>query len=560
MKLFPISICVFFLILSCKKEKYPKYKTIPNHTLSLIHKKNKDLTENELYKWHIMDVLEDTIPGISLQKAYSLLEEKEVIDTIVVAVIDSPIDINHEDLKPQIWCNKDEIPDNNIDDDHNGYIDDIHGWNFLGNRKGQHLNYANYESVRIIRRYDSIFRNKTISQVPIQDTTFFLLYHRAKQKLKEQKIDAVKDQEYGKMLENILKTARKTLSLYFPNNNYSIKELDSLKQLYSKDTILQDDILRITNFIKYGFTENYIKNYNIKASERINNMLNIEYYDRTLIGDDSNSITDTNYGNKIVDHDLDIFPHSTIVSGIIGATRNNNIGIDGITNAVKIMPLCISGFGNEHDKDIALAIRYAVDNGAKVINMSFGKEFSARKQWVNDAYKYAEKNNVLIVSSAGNNRRNLNKKNDYYPNDNINNKEEVCSNFILVGASSYSMNKKLITSFSNYGNINVDIFAPGHKIKTLLPKNHYKSDSGTSISSAIVTGIIALIRSYYPDLTATEIKQILMKSGNSYLIDVEIKQKDGSKKIIAFSELSKSGKIVNVYNAILMAEQISDSR
>ncbi len=557
MKLSFFSICMSILILSCQKKNNSTYQIVPTHTVSLLQKKKIELTNAELDTWYTKDVLEDTIPGISLQKAYNFLDKKKPKDTVIIAILDSPIDINHEDLKPQIWINKDEISDNNIDDDNNGYIDDIHGWNFLGNPEGEQRNYMNYESVRIIRRYEHIFKNKNRNQISDQDSTSFFLYQRAKQKLEDQKKAAIADQEYGKMLANILKTARKTLSHYFSNYKYSIAELDSLKKLYPKDTILQDDILRMSNFIKYGYTENYIKNYNIEANERINNMLNIEYNDRISMGDNPDDITDTDYGNKIVNKDLDLHSHSTIVSGVIGATRNNDIGIDGITNAIKIMPLRVSGFGSEHDKDIALAIRYAVDNGAKVINMSFSKEFSLRKEWIDDAYRYAEKNNVLIVSSAGNNRINLNKINNYYPNDNVNNGKEVCSNFILVGASSYAIDKNLVASFSNYGTIDVDIFAPGHKIKTLIPENNYKSDSGTSISSAIVTGVAALIRSYYPNLTATDIKQIIEKSGNSYHIDVEIKSKDGIKKTIPFSQLSKSGKIINAYNALVMAEEIS---
>ncbi|PKV48546.1 subtilase family protein [Aquimarina sp. MAR_2010_214] len=361
------------------------------------------------------------------------------------------------------------------------------------------------------------------------------------------------------MLVKISTNARKTLSTYFPNQDYTIASLDSLKRLYPKNTILQDDILRMSNFIKYNFTEQYINNYKLIADQRITKMLNLAYNDRVIIGDNADDITDKNYGNGVINNNLDISTHGTIVSGIIGAKRHNKLGIDGIANTIKIMPICISGFGNEYDKDLALGIRYAVDNGARVINMSIGKELSLQKHWVDEALKYAEQHNVLIVSSAGNRHLKLDGTNEY-PTDSTGDGKEVSSNFIHVGATSYAVNENLIASFSNYSKIEVDVFAPGNKIKTLLPNNRYKIDSGTSISSAIVSGLTSLIFSYYPKLSAKEVKNILIKSGISYNIDVEIKQKDGTKIMIPFSELSKSGKIVNAYNALLLAEQISKSK
>ncbi|WP_188112170.1 S8 family serine peptidase [Aquimarina sp. RZ0] len=562
MKMFSYLVLAVLFILSCKDNNLKKnIEIISVPTYSMLVPKVKQLTKEEYEDWYHKDIIKDTIPGISLNKAYTFLIDKSIRDTIIVAILDSPIDNNHEDLKQQIWINKNEIPNNGIDDDDNGYIDDIQGWNFTGSSKGEQVLFSNYEFTRILRKYDSLFNNTTLdNSISSKDSSSFQLYSKANKKFNKQIKLAIEDTIYGNMLYKSHSNAKNTLKTYFPNHNYTISSLDSLKLLYPKDTLLQRDILRMSNFIKYDFTEKYITNYKLLAEENINKLLNLSYNDRTILGDNSENLLDHNYGNNIVNQKINFFEHSTIVSGVIGAKRNNNIGIDGVAN-VKIMPVCISVYGDEHDKDIALAIKYAVDNGAKVINMSFGKLFSLNKKWVDDAFKYAEKNNVLIVSSAGNNHFDLNKvENEYYPNDNINNGSEISSNFMMIGASSDEVNENLITDFSNYGNIDVDVFAPGDNIKTTLPENSYTIERGTSISTAIVSGIAALVWSYYPDLSAAEMKNVLMQSGNSYNINVEIKQEDGTKKTVPFSELSKSGKIVNAYNALLIAEQISNNK
>ena len=220
------------------------------------------------------------------------------------------------------------------------------------------------------------------------------------------------------------------------------------------------------------------------------------------------------------------------------------------------MTLAISSNGDEHDKDIALAIRYAVDNGAKVINMSFGKEFSLYKEWVFNAIKYAEKNNVLIVSSSGNSKFNLNDKN-YYPNDNVDNGLEISDNFLLVGSSSNKLGASIFSSYSNFGEIDVDLFAPGEDIYTIFPNNKYKFDSGTSLSSTLTSGVAALLFSYYPNLTSSEVKHILMDSGLEFKFEVSTPTKEDKDKKTPFNKLSKSGKVLNAYNALIMTDNIS---
>ncbi|WP_271782351.1 S8 family serine peptidase [Aquimarina algiphila] len=315
----------------------------------------------------------------------------------------------------------------------------------------------------------------------------------------------------------------------------------------------------MSDFVKYELSEEWINDYKKNADFKVNKILNLDFNEREVLGDNPKDINDKNYGNGNVSGNLNEFYHGTVVAGIIGATRNNNIGINGISNDLKIMSLKISSNGEEHDKDVSLAIRYAVDNGAKVINMSFAKNFSLYQQWVKEAIHYASEKDVLLIHAASNENNNIDVT-PIYPNDIDDEGNESVDNFITVGAISNTLNKNFRSYFSNYGKINVDIFAPGDEIFTTEIKNSYGYHSGTSMATAIVTGVSCILRSHYPDLSAFQVKEILMKSGTLYNMDIEIEQKDGTKKMIPFSELSKSGSVVNAYNALLMAEQISKSK
>jgi subtilisin family serine protease len=311
---------------------------------------------------------------------------------------------------------------------------------------------------------------------------------------------------------------------------------------------------------------NHITLKNIKDQETqidsvLNKSLNINFNERTLIGDNP-KILEKGYGNNNVSNNKSglrsIQNHSTEVSGVIAANRENNIGLKGILQNVKIMPLNISPSGDEHDKDIAMAIRYAVDNGAKVINMSFGKEFSLHKKWVFEAFQYAEEHNVLLVHCSGNNGFNVD-ENPYYPSDvAYDGSKEVCNNFINVGSISSKLDSSFVSSFSNYGKQNVDLFAPGEEIYTTAAGNTYATDSGTSLAGPMVSGTAALIWSYYPKLTAQEVKQIILDSGTAYDIEVLVPGGKGTKA--KFSELSKSGKVLNVYDAMELAKKVSKKK
>nr|WP_315149005.1 S8 family peptidase [uncultured Flavobacterium sp.] len=563
MKFCNFSILFFFVLLSCKTIKQvsvTEYKP----------ESKKELNTQSPKIWYQKDKGLNSISGISSDKWYDE-NKKNPKKEVIVAIIDTQIDINHEDLQGKFWTNSKEIANNNIDDDHNGYVDDTRGWNFASNKKEDYIVWGNFASVRVIRDFKMLFDGKSEDQIPAEKLFKYKEYHRALKAYENENISYKRWQSSLYHSVAVYPLVKETLKQYFPKENYTYQQLDSM---YKKHKINDKSYreMRESNDKDLGALIRYMM-ININNDERnlvdieksrdeldsiVNKNLNINYNDRALIGDNPN-ILEKGYGSNNVSISKKGFKniqgHCTKVAGIIAANRNNNIGIKGIADNVKIMPLSISYSGDENDKDIAMAIYYAVDNGAKVINMSFGKEFSAHLEWVSDAIKYAEKHNVLLVHCAGNDGFNVD-ENAYYPSDNtFDGTPEISNNFINVGSISSRLDSTFVSSFSNYGKQNVDLFAPGEDIYTTAKNNAYESDSGTSLAGPMVSGTAALIWSYYPTLTANEVKQIIMDSGTSY--DLEVNVPGTKDKKVPFSELSKSGKVLNVYNAMQMAEKVS---
>lgn len=567
MRLF-YNIILFILLLgSCKSIKETN---IPVAKLTL----KKELSPLQLQTWYQKDYLVDGIPGISLDKWYVLNNKKPKSKSIIVAVIDTQVDIDHEDLQGQFWTNDKEIPNNGIDDDFNGYIDDISGWNFVGTKSGGYVVWGNYEYVRIVREWGPLFKDKTESQIDIQDLHKYKEYDRALKKLEE------KNKYYKNWLKSLNHSAKiyplvkDTLKYFFPKEDYTYKQLDSMykkhkindKRYPKRRDDNDEDLGALISYMMVNLEVNEktleeIQDKQSQLDSIVNKKLNVAYNDRLLIGDNPN-ILEKGYGNNNVSNNKEghrpVKNHGTKMVGVIAANRENTIGVKGIIQDVKIMPLAISSSGDEHDKDIAMAIQYAVDNGAKVINMSFGKEFSLHKEWVFDAMKYAEEHDALLIHGTGNDGFDID-KNPFYPNDNdFESFKEVCSNFINVGSITHKLDSTFVSDFSNYGKQNVDLFAPGDEIYSTSAGDKYVSDSGTSFAAPMVSGTAALIRQYYPNLTAQEVKQIIMDSGTAYNIEVIV---PGTKdKKVQFSELSKSGKVLNVYEAMQLAEKVSKKK
>lgn len=503
-------------------------------TAQTLTKKAK-LTATELNRWSHLDLAKDTIPGMSVDKAYAeLLKVKKGVP-VIVGIVDSGVDIEHDDLKSVVWTNKKEIAGNGIDDDKNGYIDDIHGWNFLGN-----ITKENVE-------YERIIKDKSL----VDEKTYL-----AAKAMNDKK---VAEAAQGKSrLEQMLATIAEgdaAVSKQLGKSSYTVEEVNAIT---STDPVLQKSKADMQKMLSYGMLVSELKEAVQKQLDDFNALLNgdnLKTDYRKVVGDNPNDITDIKYGNNIVfGPDKEEARHGTHVAGIVAQVRNNNIGGDGIASNVQILTVRAVPDGDEYDKDIALGIRYAVDNGAKVINGSFGKPFSPQKQWVYDAIKYAEKKDVLIVHAAGNDAKDID-YNDNFPNDSDDKVTEFADNMITVGALNFENGNKLVARFSNIGKINVDVFAPGVKIYATTPKNTYSFLQGTSMAAPNVAGVAALIRSYYPKLSAKQVKHILMDSGVAIESDVVVGGKPADTR--PFSALSKSGKIVNAYNALQMAEKMS---
>ncbi len=513
-----------------------------------------DLTEDELKTWGAADLTLDTIPGMSINRAYDEIIKNHKGTTVIVGVVDSGVDIDHEDLKNVIWTNEDEIPGNGIDDDNNGYVDDVHGWNFLGDIVEENMEYT-----RIYKRLRPKFNGIPASAVDPQDREEFELYRSAKEEYDKEYNETLSMKNQYESILHQLKMAHEAVSDALGKENYTQQELAGLEADTEELQQYQNFLMQVMATIGEEIPESIAQlNEAVEYfSGRLNAHFNLELDARAVLGDDLNDLSDDNYGDNRVagpDPEKKDAKHGTHVAGIIAAQRDNNIGIQGVAHNVQIMPIRAVPDGDEYDKDIALAIRYAVDNGAKIINTSFGKYFSTHPEWVWDAIKYAAEHDVLIVNAAGNEGIDLDEV-MVYPNDQTpDNPVEIADNVITVGALHAVYGSEMIAGFSNYGKENVDVFAPGTQIWSTTPNDEYEFLQGTSMAAPAVAGIAAVIRSFYPKLTAAQVKRVIMESGLSSNARVIL---GGNPSTTApFSEISKSGKMVNLYNALIMADKL----
>ncbi|WP_432713854.1 S8 family peptidase [Pedobacter sp.] len=551
--------------------------------------------------WYNLDLVKDGYFGISADKAYStLLKGKTPKSNIIVAVIDGGIETNHEDLKGVIWVNQKEIPDNGIDDDGNGYIDDINGWNFIGSKQGN-LAYDNLEMVRIYRKYKPKYQS-TIRTTKLDSTeqAEYELFNKVTIEFGKKVDDA--DQNFRiyaaikHVLDSVATVNKKTIptladvETYTPDNEQE-EQVKKIIRAGTKDSggfdkfykDIMDGYQQLDIMLRYNLNPNYDQR-------------------KELVGDNYENSSERIYGNNdVMGPNAD---HGSHVAGIIAAQRDNSIGINGIANHVSIMAIRVVPEGDERDKDVANGIRYAVDNGARIINMSFGKGFKWDKKVVDEAVKYAESKNVLLVHAAGNDNLDVDREENYpnkyfegpefiayqlkhkpikkdfpllgkptpparnpYGNNNVRLPKKIeldsvkfnlphASNWIEVGASAYRSDADLKASFSNYGKHNVDVFAPGFMIKSTVPKSKYEEFDGTSMAAPVVSGLAAVVLSYYPDLTAVELRNVIIKSVVKVPHKVKLKDDQGNSLKVPFTDLCNSGGVVNLYNALEYAEKL----
>jgi cell wall-associated protease len=502
--------------------------------------------------WFLRDPEKDTVQGLSVEKAYSTLLKDQPSREIIVAVVDSGIDIDHEDLQGIIWTNPREIPNNGIDDDKNGYIDDVHGWNFIGGKNGN-VDADTYELTRQYIMLNKKFGGPDSVKVAKKQKKEFEQY--SKIKAKYIRLKAKNEQQY------------KFYATIYKNMKHGI---DTLKALTKVDKLTADVVKNFDTadpnllFAKGWLMQIYrnagegadLEDYLKEVKEGVdyfgvivNFGYNLDFDSRKIVGDNYANVYEKNYGNNDVKGPD--ATHGTHVAGIIGANRNNSIGIKGIADHVKIMVVRAVPNGDERDKDIANAIIYAVDNGAKIINMSFGKGFSPEKVAVDKAVKYAEQKGVLLVHAAGNEGNNSDMEQNFPTRILLNGKE--AKNWVEVGASSWGAGEDFVADFSNYGKKSVSFFAPGVDIYSTTPGNTYKKESGTSMASPATAGVAAILMSYFPELSSVQVKEILINSARKF-DHLKVKE-PGGKEEVEFSGLSLSGGLINAYEAVKLAQQ-----
>ncbi len=511
-------------------------------------KKNKNVVPRG---WHHEDLKKDKLLGVSDNRAYNELLKDKKSAPIIVAVIDGGTDIKHKDLKNVLWVNPKEIADNGKDDDNNGYIDDINGWNYIGGKDSM-VEEDTYEATRIYAKYRNKYENLDPSKVTEKDRSEYELYQKAKE------FHLKKVEENKKQIDDIesLKKAYQGIKNKIGKGNISKETIEAYKPEgdIEKQALLFLKILHLSNT-----PDSYLFDQLDKGAEHavhaLAYSLNPDFNPRTRVGDNYDDINERIYGNnKVAGENAG---HGTHVAGIIAAERGNGFGIDGIADNAKIMVLRVVPDGDERDKDIANAIRYAVDNGAKIINMSFGKDFSPGKGKVDEAVKYAVSKGVILVHAAGNDSKN-NDKDDNFPCDVYDNSTDTASTWIEVGASTPKKDKTLPAVFSNYGKTNVDLFAPGTQIYSTVPDNKFDSYQGTSMAAPVVAGVAAMVWSYFPELTAAQVKQILIKS--TVPVSKKVIVPGTQKEKVKMKDLCQSGGVVNAYNAVKMAMEITGKK
>ncbi len=456
--------------------------------------------------WH--KHLNDTCQGINLFDAHRFISSRSLRprQTVIVGIIDSGLDTVCVDIKPALWINTKEKADGK-DSDGNGYPDDIHGWNFLGTSDGSfNMTSAGTEEYREFKRLFPKY--KGVDSPSAADRAEYDYYMRMRKKagidsyLKFYAYNAIK-QDAFEYLDSLLRKREPIAADTVSVNGMAL--------------ILGDDSTAVRNIellgldlMKAGLTSPWKSAFKTHSDEFALIRRRVEGIEkdadkRLLMGDDLKDEKDIYYGNNCLK--ADGCDHGTFVAGVIAGQGVNNSDITGIFPEAKLMILRAIPDGDEYDKDVATAIRYAVDNGAKVINMSLGKMTSPDSTMVNHAIAYALEHDVLLLQAAGNSHLNIDSI-PYYPSG-LRDDGTFYPNFIRVGAST---KKGLVSGMSNFGASKVDLLAPGQDITSNTTGNQFMTSSGTSIATPVAAAVAAMVRAYFPELKASEVKEILMNS------------------------------------------------
>jgi subtilisin family serine protease len=503
--------------------------------------------------WQHLDKVKDGVMGVSADKAHAELLKGKTSTPVIVAVIDGGVDPLHEDLRDVMWKNPKEIPDNKVDDDGNGYIDDVYGWNFIGGKNGENVHHDQLEITRLYAKYNEKFASADASKLSGKEKKEYNRYKELEKTVTEKREEAAGNLNlYSSMLEAVGKVEKE-----IGKKEISAEDLEGFQ---SSDPTVSRSAQIMKSMISRGGTVDELKEELQGAVDYFKGQAEYNYNPnlkvRQIVADNYEDSSERYYGNNDVKGPD--ASHGSHVAGIIGATRNNDVGMNGIADNVRIMAVRCVPDGDERDKDVANSILYAVDNGAKVINMSFGKGYSWDKGAVDRAVKYAMKKDVLLVHAAGNSHQD-NDKSDNFPNRRFEKRglfaPKYAKNWVEVGALSWKDGADMAANFSNYGKKNVDLFAPGVDIYSTFPDNQYDAISGTSMAAPVVAGVAALIRSYYPELSAVQVREALMSS-TVMTANAKVKVPGGEGKLVPFTDLCVTGGVVNAYQALLAASKM----
>jgi subtilisin family serine protease len=513
-------------------------------------------------QWHHLDPSADHVMGISTERAYALLRQlgrRPSPRPVLVAVIDGGIDTAHADLRRVLWHNPQEVPGNGQDDEHDGYVDDVYGWNFLGGADGRNVFFTQKEETRIYARLRPRFAGKTLASLPPSEHAAFRLYEQARHRYTSERAKAeARYQADTRQLQadeaNVTRL-RQGLGLavldsatlhHPPTTDTALVRLASLYYPDLRGRLATTDSL----FSRY-------RAYNQELHRQLDYQYNLAYDPTPLVGDHPTDLAERHYGNPRVqaglhDHGTQ---HGTHCAGLIGADRTNGLGVQGVADHVRILSVRAIPGGDERDKDVANAIRYAVDQGAQIISMSFGKYLSPDKAVVDEAIRYAARKGVLLVHAAGNDRLDIDSIPQYPTGRYLNGR--LIPNLLTVGASARTNDAHLVASFSNYGRQTVDVFAPGVELVSTWPGNEYRPDSGTSMATPVVAGMAAVLKTYFPQLTPADLKRLLLASAVPCHTQV---RRPGSQQLVEFATLSRTGGVVNLYQAVRLASAEAAAR
>ncbi len=505
--------------------------TSADKAAALTHKAPANRGAVDLYAWQNKDPQQDGVEGTRTDRAYAELGVRTGVKPVIVAVIDSGVDIDHEDLQGRLWSNAGEIPGNGIDDDHNGYPDDVHGWNFLGTRgaDGRPVNIDRVPLVitRELGRLEQLAASRDLTPTERQQLDDV---RAAVERRRSGLVNAMTS--YSSLREQVLATMRAVDEGKADASQRAVSREALEAALARYDAELAELAGQLGSYVNPGFDPR-----------------------AKILGDDPFDFGDRFYGNSDVEGPDAM--HGTHVAGIIAAVRGNGLGIDGIANDVRIMAIRAVPDGDEYDKDVANAVRYAVDNGADIINMSFGKPYSPGKDAVDAAFRYAAKKGVLVVHAAGNDHSDNDRAPNYPARYTGMARHRPLPNWIEVGASSAQGGQALPAQFSNYGAKTVDLFAPGVQIPSTIPQqNGYAELSGTSMAAPTVTGVAALILSQFPALRGAELRSLLLESARRRP-DLMVRKPTGrpqDAELVPFGSLSITGAIVDAYEALQLAQ------